>query len=412
MSLLAGAVVFIDDELETELTAAAALLQEVKETGRPVASFLGLPTDPESWFEHWQSLAFVILDWDLSPNSGGSKGGSTLGDFERQKLYDFVDLLMQRIFCPIFIISAEDIPDIKRQLQQNQNLLTPSGELDARCAVFGKDVLMSNLISHLQDWVSKSPALSALGAWERGYDSAKNTLFIDLNRLEPDWPRYVWNAAEDDEVDPAFELTSVINTNLHSRFDPVVFDVDAIAGYSGPISGHSRRQVSQGRTVVQAERLSSNTVLPGDLFKLPGAADGELWINVSPACHTVGRVKKMGESEETEPIRLHLLRGERQISPTTLKQWRNLDEMRKRTNSILVHTVLEGQPYLFSFGDAQIRDWEGVSDSRVARLLPPFITRVQQLHAAYIQSEALPRVTHDLYDIAGLDTGVPSSSTS
>jgi hypothetical protein len=397
VSLLAGPVAFIDDELTKDGSQAAALLREIQATGRPVAWSLKVPEDRDAWFEHWQSLAFVVLDWDLVPGSGGATGSSTLSQFERKKLFDFVTALLERIYCPVFIISAEDTADITRQLLENKSLLMPSGELDARIAVFPKELLMNNIVEHLTTWLDGSPALSALRAWEQQYDSAKNRLFIELNEMSPDWPVYVWTAADSDQVDPAFELASVISTNLLNRFDPVVFNEKAISGYAGPTSGSARRRVAQGRTTVPASKLSTERVLPGDMFQLAKKDEGEVWLNVSPACHTVGRLIKTNKdgTEVREPVRLQLIRGERLPQPTTEGALKDLEK--GRSNSIVLHTVLEESPYVFRFGEAQILEWDSIKGQRVGRLLPPFITRIQQMHAAYIQSAGLPKVTFELY---------------
>lgn len=392
MSLLSGPVVFIDDELDDAQSTASALLEKIRSTGRPVSSALAVPSDHEAWFEHWQSLAFVVIDWDLSPGSPGMAGGSTLSAFERQKLFAFLDALMCRIFCPVFIISAEDTNDITRQLREHPEFLTDTNEMDARIAVFPKGVLMENIVDHLAEWVGGSPAMSALKAWEREHDFAKNRLFIDLNATDPAWPVYVWRSANDDEVDPGYELASVISSNLLNRINPVSFDAKAISSYSGQVSGSSMRRVSQGRTFVVGSRLSKHMVFPGDLFRLEDANDDELWMNVSPVCQTVGR---------SGSPRLHLLRGTRQPSPTSKSKFSELEKIGRGPNKILIHTLLDERPYLFAFGDAQIAEWDAIKDRRVGRLLPPFITRVQQMHAAYIQSEGLPRVTPALYDIPG-----------
>lgn len=406
MSLLAGPVVFIDDQIEDASSSAFALLKEIRATGRPVATSVALPEDREAWFEHWRSVAFVVVDWDLTPGvdrewtpgSMGSTGGATLSAFHRAELYEFLADLMNRIFCPVFIVSGEDVDEISRQLLENPELTLPNGELDARIAVIPKDTIMTRLIEHLTEWVSRSPALSALLAWEKEHEAAKNRLFIDLNTTEPDWPVYIWRAADNDQVDPAFELASVISTNLLNRFNPVTFDGDALQNATYANSGEARRRVSQGRTTLSADRLSDRMVLPGDLFELPDTPEGEVWINVSPACHTVGRVtgKLPDGTEVREPVRLHLLKGNVQAWPKSEGELKNMNS-KDRANSLIVHTLLEGSPYKFLFAEARIEEWDRIREFRKARLLPPFITRLQQLHAAYIQSEGLPLVTLGLY---------------
>ncbi|QIG40065.1 hypothetical protein G5T42_11715 [Microbacterium sp. 4R-513] len=405
MSLLSGPVVFIDDEIHDTSSRAHKLLLEIAATGRPVTTDVGIPDSYKERFQHWTSLAFVIVDWDLTPGvdsdlapgSMGLHGGATLSGFNRQALFDFLDDLMGKIYCPVFIVSDEDVDDIRRQVEEEPRFQQSGGFLDGRLAVFSKEVVMDHLVEHLAEWVAKSPALSALKAWEQEHDEAKNRLFFDLTCLEPDWPAYVWQAADIDEVDPAYELATVISTNLLNRLNPVVFDVESISTPSESPTGRALRQVSLGRTSVPGDRLSDRMVLPGDVFMLPGDNEDELWINVSPACHTVGRAIPNGDGTTSrEPVRLHLLRGKRQAWPKnegSLKQMNSKD----RSNSIIIHTLKDEHPYKFVFSDARIEEWEAIAEHRVVRLLPPFITRVQQLHSAFMQSEGLPRVTIDLY---------------
>lgn len=407
MSHLAGPVAFIDDELDNTASEAFQLLEEIRATRRPVVTAKSVPTNPEGWFTHWQGLAFAVIDWDLTPSavgtlgSMGSAGGATLSAFERKKLFDFIVSLMKHVYCPIFIVSAENTDDIKRQIAENQDLLLTNGQLDGRITVFPKNVVLNHLDEYVTAWVDASPALTALTAWAREHDSAKNQLFVELNSEEPDWPLYVWKAAEDDEVDPAYELASVISTNLVNRLNPVTFDLGVMSKPLEGASGAARRRVSQGRTSIAGDKLSDRMVLPGDMFQFENAPDGEVWINISPACHTVGRLinKHDDGTEERESIRLHLLRGNRLAWPST--QGALKDMSKGRSNSIIIHTVLNGDPYKFTFGDARIEEWEAIKLRRVARLLPPYVTRVQQMHAAYIQSEGLPKVTFALYEGGG-----------
>lgn len=396
MTLLTGPVVFIDDEIVDDQSNAYALLQELLSTGRPVATATEVPDGYEGRFEHWRSLAFVVVDWDLTPNSVGSVGGDTISQFHRRKLLSFLKDVLDNIFCPVFVVSNEETRDIEATLFGDERFQRHDGRPDDRIAVFPKEVVMHNLIQHLSDWVEKSPALSVLKAWENEHDQAKTRLFSDLTAQEPDWPVYIWQAAQKDEVDPGFELASVITTNLFNRLDPVTFDVDAITSAGVKGDGEALRRVSQGRTTIDGRRLSPKMAQPGDLFKIPGDPDGVLWLNVSPACHTVGRTAKVGGVDVTEPINLHLLRAQ------VLTKWpHNEKDLQKsygaNFNSIVIHTVHEHNPVKFKFGEARILDWGELSDHRISRLLPPFITRVQQLHSAYLQSEGLPKVTMDLY---------------
>ena len=149
------------------------------------------------------------------------------------------------------------------------------------------------------------------------------------------------------------------------------------------------------------DKLSDRMVLPGDIFQFKDDPHGEVWINVSPACHTVGRLIKRHDDGSEERESYPASSAARQALPRPSTE-RALKDMSKGTsNSIVIHTVLDGDPYKFIFGDARIDAWDAIKDCRVARLLPPYVTRVQQMHAAYIQSEGLPKVTFALYEPGG-----------
>ena len=397
MSLLSGPVVFIDDEIHATESEAYQLLEAINATGRPVLASSALPPRDvrSSWFEHWRSLSFVVLDWDLSPASLGGVGSSTLSAFNRRDLFDFLVELMNTVYCPVFIISREDADDIRRQVAENSLLLDQSGSVDDRIAVFPKHDLMDNIVGHLTGKVEGSAALSVLRTWEQEFEEARNRLFIDFHGIEPDWPVYVWRTAEADGVDPAFEVSSLISSNLLSRVNPVAFDGRVVSDPTATPSSAAARKVLHGRTFLAASRLSARMVFPGDVFKLPDDPVGQLWINISPICQTVSRPAKDGSS--VKPIRLHLIRGSKQ-DVSSKNKFKDLEQKQKGPLGDVVHTFIGDDPYYFEFGHAVILEWEEIKQCRLGRLLNPYATRLQQKHAAYLQAEGLPRVTFDLYD--------------
>ena len=179
MSLLNGPVVFIDDELADEGSQAHDLVEAIRQTGRPVAAQRDLPEPPDDWVDHWRSLAFIVLDWDLTPGSHGHEGSATLQDFKREELFDFLAKVMDSIFCPIFIISAQDMGHIQSQIEADSRLTRESGQVDGRIKVFSKSELVSDVVAHLEAWVATSPPLSAVQAWEREYEAAKQSFFLN-----------------------------------------------------------------------------------------------------------------------------------------------------------------------------------------------------------------------------------------
>ena len=152
--------------------------------------------------------------------------------------------------------------------------------------------------------------------------------------------------------------------------------------------------------MIHSANLSDRMVYPGDLFRLDATDPDEVWINISPVCQTVPRTKG-GDAMDKE-VRLHLIKGTRAGEvPLSKKKWEGLESKRKGPNGMVIDTVLEGLPYYFDFDDAQILTWNSVRESWIGRVLPPFVTRLQQKHSAYLQTEGLPKATFDLYREAG-----------
>jgi hypothetical protein len=394
VGVLHGPVVFIDDQLNDELTDASKLAAQIRDSGRPLATYTALP--PIDHQTHWRSLGFVVLDWDLVPGSPGMIGSSTLSDFQRQELFAWLTLFMSQIFCPVFIVSAEDTADISRQVSENQALERAAST--GRIAVFSKSSLLDDFVGYLENWVASRPALTALNIWANELESASNRLFLDMDDLAPDWPAYVWSNAKADGVDPSFELASVLSANLLHRIDPLSFEVPAIAEYTGELTRPAMRRVLQGRTALPGNRLYPTMVQPGDLFS---DEDGNvLWLNVTPACHTVlNRPASPGEEPEPAAVILHLVKGTRLERPGSKSAFGKLKE-KDGPNGAVVHAVLDDAPVHFDFKDPQISTWGELEARRIGRLLPPYITLIQQRHAAFLMNEGLPRVDWSLYDDA------------
>ncbi|WP_148061102.1 hypothetical protein [Frondihabitans sp. PhB188] len=389
---------FIDDEIDDREKPAYIMRKAMEADGRPVAAYSTLPD--VAAIRHWQSLSFLVLDWDLSPGSYGGSGASTLSGYARDELFRFLQELLATVFCPIFIISAEDVADIQRQLEEDHRF--GGKELDTRIKVFGKSAVVDDLINDLSTWVENNLALSVLRVWEQEYEKAKNRLFIDLNKLDSNWPIYVWQNAIDDKVEPSFELATTLTANLLHRIDLVKFDTETMlaASENAQLASSAMRKVLNGRTVIPANRLHLNVVMPGDMF-FDSENPDQIWLNLTPACHTVpGRLK------DGEDMRLFVVPGTKQPHPPSKTKFTDLN--RDNPNSFVVHVLHDDSPYIFNLKASEYVLWSEAGPRRVGRLLAPYITRAQQANAMFMQIEGVPRTSYELYKPGEDSTSDPS----
>lgn len=400
MSILDGSVVFIDDEWDVDGKDANHFYVELRDAGRPIALYKTLPD--ETHFDHWEGLALLLVDWDLVGSESRVPGATDLQEEPRKEMVEFLNRVIKRFYCAVYVVSTDPTDKVESGLKETKGF---SDELlGARIKVRQKSQLRSGLLSALESEISADPGLSVLRAWEKEHQRAKNQMLNEFAKLAPNWPAYIVRATKHDGADPAHELMETLYANLRHRVDPQVLDQERYIKEDGTSPGETLRKVAQGRTMLLGD-FSPKMVYPGDLFCLDGDPEDTVWINVSPVCQTVARPMKVNGVEQKDgdgnvvvkAVRLHLLKGTRQEMPPSSKKLEKLRKEMDGPNGAVIYTLFDGHPYAFEFDEAQIMAWEEVKARRVGRVLPPFITRVQQKHAAYIQSEGLPRVEFELY---------------
>jgi hypothetical protein len=64
----------------------------------------------------------------------------------------------------------------------------------------------------------------------------------------------------------------------------------------------------------------------------------------------------------------------------------------EKVNHAFVAFIDNGKIIEFLFRDIKTKNWNDVKDTRIGRLLPPYITRLQQKYAFYLQRQGLPAI--------------------
>ena len=239
------------------------------------------------------------------------------------------------------------------------------------------------MFDEIEAWMKKNPSVYVLKEWEKEYEKAKSLLFRDFYDLSPAWPKILWDNFSADGVNTSMELGEVITRNLRTRMAPFQFDGTFFEGIDYVPDKNEIRRVLEGERFIINTGLDNGAIAAGDVFTL----SGHLFLNIRPDCDTVPR-----GTAPVDEIELYLLKGSKISAAKEEKQYSedygNFDE---QDNQAIVFCMFKGNSYDFRFRDLTIRKWSEVKNARVGRLLPPYITRIQQRYALYLQRQGMQR---------------------
>ncbi len=134
------------------------------------------------------------------------------------------------------------------------------------------------------------------------------------------------------------------------------------------------------------------SMLPNRLDLLSVAELDSLRFKIEGWSHYLGREEDLRRVEEELGTRvLYLLKGSRQSNPAKMID-REHGTLQEGEGQAAVFCMYQGKTITFNLKDIHLRRWEDVKAERIGRLLPPFLTRLQQRYASYLQRPGLPRI--------------------
>lgn len=388
-----GMAVVIDDELDVEHSNIVKIVSEIRADGGYVVGLDALPGE-DADLTNFGGAAFFILDWQLhGANIAVDEfGGSARlpAGLEQQYLdakIQFLKKLRGTRLAPVFIFTSSDLEVVEAALHRYPDLYPK--DRPSHIFVMNKDdVLNKGVFKVLNEWVESVPSLLALKTWEGEYERAKNALFHEFYNNSIYWPALLWQTFVDDGVPASDELGRLISRNLFSRMTPFHMDMSAFL----PEVEEQRKKdpegyrktllsVLEGERFVRAEGLHNDSIAPGDVFY----HDRKYWLNIRPDCDCVSR--------DGGEIDLYLLKGEK-VSGRALRD--GLDVRRgsfsERDDEAIVFAMLDGHSVSFKFKNIYLKTWTTMKSTRKGRLLSPFLTRIQQRYASYLQRPGLPKI--------------------
>jgi hypothetical protein len=387
--LFNGIAVVIDDELKKD-KGIRNLIAQIEKNKMPCRTYEQLPDS--SIVKHFSGISFLLLDWKLYTKDDSrlrSKGVTTpegIERFNREENIKFLKKLKELCFIPIFIFTNEDKTDVIDALKgeglykedkPNYIFVRSKKELSGRTRLF----------KEIERWIKKTPSIYVLTAWKKEYQKSLNKLFHDFYNISPNWPNILWKAFADDGVNMSSELGEVIMRNLYSRMTPFAFD-EKILNRQRNAPKEEVRSVLEGERFTKSICLHKESVSTGDIFKIKG----DYYLNIRPNCDCIPGRDPSGEIEDIDDLDVYLLKG----SKLTIKQEkkayrREYGNFEERDSQSIAFSIMDGKTYDFRFKNLVIKKWSEIKNHRKGRLLPPYITRIQQRYALYFQRQGLPR---------------------
>lgn len=380
------------------------ILENIRASGGHAVSLPKLP-NADYDLEHFSQASFFIMDWNLKDDEEVALGSgvtlpSTLGDEMIEENIAFLKRLNRNRHAPVFIFTNEEPEDVKAKLLADDDMRESVEQ--SHIKVMRKVDVAGKLYEVLEEWARSMPSVLTLKTWERSYLQAANDLFIDLHSRTPYWPVLLWQTFVEDEVPPAVEMARLLNRLVESRMEPMPLDLSAFvaevedqrakdeAAYRA-----SMHKVLEGERFLRNDRLAGEIFAPGDVFAFPiqGGAIS-YYINVRAECDCLrGNID----------MELYLLKLKEVDDPASKINPQYGTFTDEKDGEAIVFAMIDGITYSIKFKDTKIKSLKTIRKDgavRVGRLLPPFITRVQQRYAAYVQRPGMPRIPSALYKVA------------
>lgn len=390
-NLSSGIAVVIDDEIGDARANINNLISQIEKQNMPCLKYKELPE--ESVVEHFEGISFLLLDWKLQADTLGEsviKGVKQPDELRKAAVKEniyFLKKLKESCFVPVFIFTNEPVEPIKRILEDNN--LYQEGKPNYIFIKRKSDLTgRTRLFKTITEWIQKTPSIYTLATWDKAYRKAKIRLFYDFYEMSPNWPNILWKSFAADGVNMSLELGEVITRNLHTRMIPFVFDEEILNKRPRKKAEKIEvRKVLEGERFITKEGLDDKTICAGDIFKV---SSRKIYINIRPDCDCIP--SRTATGSESEDVNLYLLIGNKLTDSQEKKKYKmqygNFEEI---DNQSIIFCIIGGNTYDFRFKDLTIMKWSEVKAKRIGRLLPPYITRMQQRYALYLQRAGLPR---------------------
>lgn len=428
--LFQGIAVIFDDEINNPTSTISVIKELIQNKNIPVAVYNEMPR--QEIIPALSNASFVILDWDYTNGSLEIESGERLaipGELKNEQendLIEFIRTLLRLIFIPVFIFTSKSVDSIKMSLRdaglwednkQNRIFIKQKNDVNSEEQLFGA----------IEEWLKAMPSVYVLKEWENTIATTKNNMFVELYGYSSNWVKIIWDMLKADSRENHREFGDFITKQLINRVGNYFFEEQIIDSAQTP----SPDELSK---VVEGERYVSYSEMPnqaytGDLF----LDDDKYYLNIraqcdlardrNPVLYLIKGKELQDEDIVTEDIKV-TSEKELQISAKQRFSLERLCEIcqnneelialndlfRKHKNeaffssgniigkkSEVIITCVAGKKALKFRLDIEVKKYNSIKDKLIGRILPPYITCIQQSCANYIVREGTMPTPRQLF---------------
>lgn len=435
--LFQGIAVIFDDELNDSKSTISRIKAHIQEKNIPVAVYTEMP-QPEI-IPSLSNASFVILDWDYNnsfdvESSDRVSIGNELTIDEQGELIKFIKNLLHSVFIPVFIFTSKSVDSIQKELKD-----ASLWDYDKENRIFIKQKNDINeaddLFKAIEDWIKTMPSVYVLKEWERSILKSKDAMFLELYGYSPSWVKIIWDMLEKDTIENHREFGEFVTRNLSNRIESFLFDPDII-GAERDISPEELGKVVQGeRYLAYDKKQLPQQAYTGDLFK----DNNKYYLNIRAQCDLSRRDKngnynpilyciegkKINQKDIVkESIRItkdgklmfgikdytvdlkqieEICADEEYLNTINKKfiKHQNSNSFRngtflERNDKVIVGCVADQNALEFNL-DIKIKEFKDLNNKRIGKILPPYITRIQQKCAQNMIREGVMPVPDELF---------------
>lgn len=333
--------------------------------------------------ENCMSFSFILLDWELVsvtdeagiPIPGAEEASKTA----KEGLVKLLKEVLEKCYLPIFIFSNDHPTNIVKELRKEgidiKTAHFPIFIKHKADLVSGQGVL---LMEKIREWVDKMPSIYVLKEWENAVGQAKTNTFMSLANTHS-WPVIMWNAAHEDHVQESEEMMELLTQNVFGRMLPLNIEKEQLD--KDDAADLSIETLLDVLSVQRFDgRVNKDMSTTGDFYRI----GSKYYVNIRPACNCVAR------GEDTN---VYLVEAQ-QISNKVVKKLYMPDfgNFTEKNNEAIVGPLYGKKFYRILFRSTTIYEYDTVKNSKVGRILPPFIRHITERYGLYIQRQALPRI--------------------